>query len=64
MKTESKTETRIVSHLQAHPLSDAIFGPMGDDEFQELKQDIDERGVNHPLELDPEGRVICGSQRR
>jgi len=63
MKSSSKIETRVVSHLVAHPLSETIFGQMGDDEFQELKEDIDERGINHPLELDPGGRVICGSQR-
>ena len=63
MTLKSKRETRLVSHLVAHPVSDIIFGPMGDEEYQELKEDIAERGIRHPLELDLEGRVICGSQR-
>lgn len=63
MKPIPLIETRLVSHLEAHPVSDEIFGQMDDEEFLELKQDIAERGINHPLELDSEGRVICGSQR-
>ena len=63
MRPEFKIETRVVSHLEAHPLSDEIFGQMEEEEFQELKQDIDDRGINHPLELNMEGQVICGSQR-
>lgn len=49
--------------LTPHPLSDEIFGQMGDDQLEDLKKDIAERGLQNPLELDSQQRVICGSQR-
>ena len=49
--------------LIPHPLSDDIFGQMGGDQLDDLKKDIAERGLQYPLELDSQKRVICGSQR-
>lgn len=46
-----------------HPLSEEIFGQMEDDKFDELQKDIAECGVQHPLEVDSQNRIICGSQR-
>lgn len=49
--------------LQAHPMSERIFGHLLDDEFQDLKQDIQRRGLMHVIELDRHERVICGGER-
>jgi hypothetical protein len=54
---------RSASRLMPHPLSHAVFGQLPEEQFNDLKDDILERGLKYPLELAPEGRVICGSQR-
>lgn len=62
--TMAKTPVLLpVNSLESHPLSDQIFGPMPDEEFEQLVQDIDERDLQHPLEADAFQRIICGSQR-
>ena len=55
--------TRDVATLQSHPLSLELFGVMADDLFQSLKDDINERGLQQPMEADAQERIICGSQR-
>jgi len=52
-----------VEGLEAHPLSQEIFGHLPPEQFEDLTQDIEERGLRYPLELDVYQRVICGSQR-
>ena len=49
--------------LSPHPLSQEIFGSLGDDRINDLAKDISRRGLQYALEIDSENRVICGSQR-
>jgi ParB-like chromosome segregation protein Spo0J len=52
-----------VAPLQPHDLSDEIFGQLPEDRLEDLKKDIEERGLQYPLVVDRFNRVICGSQR-
>lgn len=49
--------------LSPHPLSDELFGQMGEEELTLFTADIEKRGLLHPLEADDALRVVCGSQR-
>jgi len=57
------THVKKVRDLKPHPLSDAIFGQMSDDQFDEFCKDIDTRGLQYPLVADYHWLIICGSQR-
>ena len=59
----TRTETRAVASLEAHPASGRVFGHLDPADFDDLKRDIEARGLRHPLELDAKGRVICGGER-
>ena len=59
----SKLATRKVAGLVAHPLSYEIFGELTDNELDDLKDDLEKRGLQHLVEVDTQDRVICGSQR-
>ena len=52
-----------LQQLSVHPLSLSIFGELDELSFSRLKQDIANRGLQYPLEIDHQNRVICGSQR-
>lgn len=52
-----------VVKLSPHPLSLRIFGSLPDDELADLAEDIRNRGIQYPLEVDDQHRVLCGSQR-
>ena len=54
---------RCLSALTPHPLSNEVFGQLSDDRLQDLLEDIRDRGLQYPLEVDLQDRVICGSQR-
>ena len=49
--------------LTPHPLSDEVFGPLPDDEMADLVEDVCRRGIQDPLKVDGQMRVLCGSQR-
>ena len=55
--------TFLVADLLPHPLSLEIFGQLPDDRLHDLQEDIAERGLMYPVEVDAQHRVICGSQR-
>lgn len=48
--------------MRVHPLADA-FPMMPDDELEELAEDIRANGLNEPLVIDKEGRLIDGRNR-
>jgi ParB-like chromosome segregation protein Spo0J len=52
-----------VDRLKPHPLSHELFGDMPEVDMVDLKQSIQKRGLQHMIEVDMQGRVICGSQR-
>jgi len=54
---------REVVKLKSHPMSAEIFGDMDGDELEDLKDDLQKRGLQHLPEVDRQDRVICGSQR-
>jgi ParB-like chromosome segregation protein Spo0J len=45
-----------------HPVAD-LFPMLPDDELAELAESIEARGLDHPIVLDPEGRVLDGRNR-
>ena len=53
----------LVDNLMPHPLSQQLFKDLDDISFDGLKEDIRKRGIQHTIEVDLKGRVICGSQR-
>jgi ParB-like chromosome segregation protein Spo0J len=52
-----------IDTITAHPLSLEVFGELDIMRIEDLKEDIEERGLQYPLEVDNQNRVICGSQR-
>ena len=58
-----KVVERKVAALVPHPLSHEIFGELPDNEIDDLRDDLEKRGLQHLIEVDIQGRVICGSQR-
>ena len=56
-------KTMVVDDLKPHPLSQILFKDLDDISFDGLKKDIQKRGIQHIIEVDIHGRVICGSQR-
>lgn len=48
--------------LTAHPVA-ALFPMLPDDELQELAESIKARGLEHPIVLDSEGRILDGRNR-
>jgi ParB/RepB/Spo0J family partition protein len=52
-----------LSKLKPHPRQDEIFGEMNDAELRELADDMNRRGLQHPIEILPEGTIIAGHQR-
>lgn len=48
--------------MNVHPVAD-LFPMLAEDELAELAADIKQRGLLHPIVLDPEGRVLDGRNR-
>ena len=58
-----KVQTYTVDDLKPHPLSAQLFRDLDDGAMSDLKKDIQKRGLQHMIEVDINGLVICGSQR-
>lgn len=48
--------------MEAHPIAD-LFPMLHDDELRELADDIATRGLDHPIVVDDQGRVLDGRNR-
>ncbi len=61
---ENRTfELRSITSLQEHPLNSKAFDDLSDESFQSLKADIEARGLDHPIDILPNGLIIAGHQR-
>jgi hypothetical protein len=62
-KTEPQMEPRGLDALRPHPRQQEIFGDVADHEIEELAASIGSRGLDHPIEILPNGRILRGHQR-
>ena len=63
MSTTNSAMNWQVSELREHPRQQDNFGDVSDRELQELADDIRANGLLVPLEILPDGTVVCGHQR-
>lgn len=56
-------QKRRVSELRPHPLQTEVFHDLSEVELRALADDIKANGLRHPIEITPDGVVICGHQR-
>ncbi|MBA3481810.1 MAG: ParB N-terminal domain-containing protein [Pirellulales bacterium] len=58
-----RLESRPISTLKAHPLNARAFDDLTGAAFETLKADIERRGLQHPVDILPDGTIISGHQR-
>jgi ParB/RepB/Spo0J family partition protein len=59
---DPKVEVREIDSLYLHP-GHAVFTPPKDHEIAELAADIEDRGLQHPIEITPGSAIITGQKR-
>ena len=52
-----------VADLKPHESQAALFNDLDDDGLQALADDMEANRLNHPVEILPDGTIICGHQR-
>ena len=55
--------SRKLSSLKPHPRQDALFAPLPESALQALADDLQANGLMQPVEILPDGTIICGHQR-
>jgi hypothetical protein len=60
---EQPIEYRDPSSLSPHPHQPELFADMLEHELPSLADSIRERGLDHPIEVLPDGTIVCGHQR-
>ena len=50
--------------LNPHPLNKELFTDLSTDSYQQLKEDIEKRGIQDPLHITKENTIISGHQRQ
>lgn len=58
-----KLETRPINKLKAHPHQGEFFQELSEPELQALAWDIHQNGLVSPIEILPDGTIVCGHQR-
>jgi ParB/RepB/Spo0J family partition protein len=54
---------RKLNLLKEHPQQNALFGDVSDEELASLAEHIEQHGLQHPVEIAPDGTIITGHQR-
>ena len=62
-KAAAKAVSKRVTELRPHKLQAQVYQDLTDAELQALADDIRVNGLRHPIEITPDGVVICGHQR-
>jgi ParB/RepB/Spo0J family partition protein len=62
-ETELEIVMRSIDDLSPHTEVQKVNPPLTDAEFERLKKDIEERGIQVPLEITEEGEIVCGNHR-
>jgi len=52
------------SKLKDHPLNIELFGNLEDSAYDQLKEDIEKRGIQDPLHITKDNVIVSGHQRR
>ena len=52
-----------IEQLKPHPRQTSLFSNLPDQAFKDLVEDLKVRGLQHPVEILPDGTLICGHQR-
>lgn len=52
-----------IDRLKDHPQQAAIFGDVPDEEMNALVEDMRKHGLRDPVEILPDGTIVCGHQR-
>jgi ParB/RepB/Spo0J family partition protein len=58
-----KTEKRKLSGLKPHSRQAELFGDLPDHELQRLTESLADHGLDHPVEILPDGTIVKGHQR-
>src|SRR5437763_1950535 len=52
-----------ITKLKEHPLQEAVFGDISEEELAALAENMQEHGLREPVEILPDGTIIVGHQR-
>ena len=63
MAKQSKVQKWNLNDLHPHPRQAELFGDMTDGELEFLAADIQQNGLERPVEIRPNGQIISGHQR-
>jgi DNA adenine methylase len=61
--TEAKIEKRHLANLKTHPRQASLFRDVNQSTIEELARHIKERGLDRPIETQPDGTIIFGYLR-
>ena len=61
--TSKVIEKRKLTDLKPHPSQAALFNDMSEEDLHRLAEDIERNGLDHEVEILPDGTIICGHQR-
>lgn len=59
----TKQETRPIESLVPYPRQSDIFDPLSEDELQQLAESIKQSGLQHPIDILPDGTILGGHNR-
>jgi ParB family chromosome partitioning protein len=62
-RTTIEPATWPLGRLRPHPRQSELFADLPDEELDELAEDIRARGLQHAIEVLPDGTVVAGHQR-
>jgi ParB/RepB/Spo0J family partition protein len=51
-----------IANLKTHPRQLELFGEPSDQELQDLAESM-KKGLDHPIEILPDGKILCGHRR-
>ena len=63
MAESNQIEQRAVADLREHPEQQDLIGDISESELNELTASIQRTGLQHPIEILPDGTVVGGHQR-
>jgi ParB/RepB/Spo0J family partition protein len=63
MPNNNHVQKRPVDKLRDHPRQRELFPDLSDEQLKELAADMEANGLQHPIEILPDGTIVAGHQR-
>jgi ParB family chromosome partitioning protein len=60
---QTKVTTKLTKELKDHPRQAALFGEVSEAHLAQLAADMEAHGLQHPVEILPDGTIVGGHQR-